>query len=163
MTFHYSESSWQEPGYLLPYFGPFQTTYKMLPLPWAEILVFFGFVHRPGHTLSRYKWLCNVEEKLTPYIVIHRKDCISYLFLLRKWMMHEILRNNLWAKPFLPLLIHLSEGFPIQSSTDSEFLLFMIGTSFFNFLQLAVSSSLLGCSPFPSEITGYFKSNFWFF
>lgn len=68
----------------LTLFGPFQSTYKMLPLTGAEILHFFCLVHRPVHTLSRYKWLRKVEKKLTLYTVIHRKDCISYLFLLRK-------------------------------------------------------------------------------
>lgn len=68
-------------------------------------------------------------------------------------MMYEIIRNSLWAKPFPTLLIHLSERYMIQSSTDSEFWVFIIETGFLNFLKFAVSSSPLDYPFFPSEIT----------
>lgn len=93
-------------------------------------LAFFFFLclmRRPGHTLQRCKRLCKVGEKLALFRVIHRKNCFSYLFLLRKWMMHEIIKNSLWANLFSTpphsCLWRISD--PVQ------ILFFMIGMGFF--------------------------------
>ena len=165
MTFHYLKFSWQEPGYLLLCFiRGFPKRILNVSISMSRDLAHFCLVQRPEQTLSRYKWLFRVEEKLTSYTFTHRKDCISYLFLLRKWMMHEIIRNSLWAKNF-SIPPH-SSLWRISDQVRHRFRIFTFydRNLFFDLLQLEMSSSPLDGSLFPSEsIQASLKSNFWFF